>query len=79
MKYTIESTETGCVETIELNDGSKYTKKHTRMSYGSRCEDSEFAEQMDNDGICDEIIDKVYDTFDGFLASSFMDIAELEG
>ncbi len=45
----------------------------------SRCEDKDFSEQMENDGICDEILDKVYDTFDSFLASNFMDIAELEG
>lgn len=80
MKYTIKSTENGCLETIELQDGRKYTKKHTRTSFGSRCEDKEFWEQMQDNGIRDdEMLDKVYETFDGFVASSFMDIAELEG
>lgn len=79
MKYTIESTENGCIETIELNDGSKYTKKHTKKSFGSRCEDKEFWEQMQDNKIRDdEFLDKVYDTFDAFIASNFMDIAEIE-
>ena len=78
MKYTMESTKTGCVETIELQDGRKYTKKHTRTLFGSRCEDKEFWEQMQDNGIRDdEFLDKVYDTFDDFSASHFMDIAEI--
>lgn len=78
MKYTIESTETGCVETIELKDGKTYTRKHTKMIWGSECKDGDFADMMAQDGVCDEMLDKVYDTFDSFLASNFMDIAELE-
>ena len=79
MKYTIESTEKGCIETIELDDGRQYTREHTRTSFGSKCEDLDFSEQMDNNGIADdEFLDKVYDTFDSFLASNFMDMAELE-
>lgn len=33
---------------------------------------------MEKNGICDEMVNKVYDTFDGFIASDFMDIAELD-
>lgn len=78
MKYTIETTENGCIETIELHNGNKYTKRHVRTSFGSTCEDLEFFEQMEEDGIRDdEFLDKVYDTFDGFLASSFMDIDKM--
>lgn len=33
---------------------------------------------MEADGICDEITEKVYDMFDGFLACEFMSIAELD-
>ena len=38
MKYTIESTEKGCIETIELDDGRQYTREHTRTSFGSKCD-----------------------------------------
>ena len=78
MKFTIETTNDGCMETLELHDGSKYTKRHIKTSFGSQCEDLAFADQMVLDGICEEIVDKVYDVFDGFLPSEFMDIAELE-
>lgn len=60
MKCTIETTENGCIENITFNDGTQYSKRHTKM-----------------DGISEEILDKVYDLFDAFLASEFMDIAEL--
>lgn len=30
---------------------------------------------MSKDGICEEMLDKIYDTFNGFLADDFMDIA----
>lgn len=78
MKYAIETTETGCVETITFNDGSTFTKRHTRTDFGSKAEDDEFCEQMERDGICEEILDQVYDLFDGFFASNFMSIAELD-
>jgi hypothetical protein len=33
---------------------------------------------MENDGVCDdEFLDKIYETFDGFLALDFMGIAKL--
>ena len=79
MKYTIESTETGCVETIEMKNGKTYTRTHERMPWGSQCKDKDFSEQMEQDGVCDEMLNNVYDTFDSFLASNFMDIARLEG
>ena len=78
MKYVIETTNDGCIETIELHDGTKFVKRHTKTGYGAKSEDEEFADQMEKNGICDEMVNKVYDTFDGFIASDFMDIAELD-
>ena len=78
MKYTIETTETGCLETIELHDGSKYTKRSERTKYGARSIDDELSDQMEADGICGEIVEKVYDLFDGFGALDFMKIAEMD-
>lgn len=78
MKYIIESTDNGCVEIIEFDDGSKYIKEHITTDYGSRQLTDNFYEQMEKDGICEEILDKVCDVFDGFLASNFLDIAKFE-
>lgn len=77
MRYTIETTENGCQETIMMDDGKTYTKRHRKTSYGSLCRDEEFCEQMENDGYCKEMLEKIYDTFDSLLASEFMDIAKL--
>lgn len=30
MKYVIETTNDGCIETIELHDGTKFVKRHTK-------------------------------------------------
>lgn len=77
MKYTIETTEDGCRETIVMNNGNTYTKRHRKTFYGSECKDEEFCNQMENDGYCEEMLEKIYDVFDSFLASEFMDIAKL--
>lgn len=78
IKYMIEKTENGCVETVIFSDGRQYSKRHTKYECSSTIEDDEFHEQMERDGICEEILRKVYDLFDGFFASDFMDIAELD-
>lgn len=78
MKYVIETTEMGCVETITFNDGSTFSKRHTKTGVGLKPEDDEFYEQMKRDGICEEILDQAYDLFDGFFVSDFMSIAELD-
>jgi hypothetical protein len=77
MKYTIETTKDGCIEVLEFHDGSKYMKKHIKTPYGSKCEDKDFSDQMEADGICEEILERV-SVFDSFLASEFLDIAELD-
>lgn len=78
MKYIIETTETGCVETLELNDGRKYVKRHTRTALGLRGEDQDFAVQMKEDGISDELLEAVDENFDGFLAIYFVEMSELD-
>lgn len=77
MRYTIEATENGCQETIMMDDGRTYTKRHRKTFYGSECQDKEFCDQMENGGYCEEMLEKIYDTFDSFLASEFMDIDKL--
>lgn len=76
MKYTIETTNSGCVETLELSDGSKYEKRYTRIQGGCQCESEDFADQMEADGINEEMVERVYDAFDSFLALDFLILAE---
>lgn len=78
MKYMLETTEDGCIEILELHDGSKYIKNHIKKPYGSQCQNKDLWEQMEEDGICEEITEKVWDCLDGFLPMNFMDIAELD-
>ena len=79
MKYVIETTESGCMETITLSSGNQYSKRHVRSEHGGLItRDDDFYEQMERDGVDEEILDKVCDLFDGFFASHFMDIAELD-
>lgn len=77
MRYTIETTENGCQETIVMDNGKTYTKSHKKTFYGHECLDEEFYDQMEKDGFCEEMLEKISDTFDSFLASEFMDIAKL--
>ena len=77
MRYTIVTTENGCQETIMMDDGRTYTKRNRKTFYGSECQDKEFCDQMENGGYCEEMLEKIYDTFDSFLASEFMDIDKL--
>lgn len=77
MKYTVETTETGCVETLELDDGKKYTKRSTRTSTGVKHDDDDFYYQLSGDGITDDgILDAVNDLLDGFFAIDFVEMAE---
>ena len=78
MKYVIETTENGCIETLEFSDGSKFARRNERTDCGCKALDDDFAEQLEENGFCEEILDKVYDLFDGFIALEFLELAELD-
>lgn len=78
MKYTVETTEYGCIETLEFSDGSKFTRRSERNDFGCTFLDDDFSEQLGEAGFCEEVIDKVYDLFDNFMSLSFLEIAELD-
>ena len=46
MRYTIEATENSCTEILELRNGKKYIRKHSRTPYGSICNDAMFDDQF---------------------------------
>lgn len=80
MKYSVETTENGYVETLEVR-GRKYMKRWTETDLGSSCTDAEFYEQLEADGVCDEeFLDMVCDEIDNdFFAGDLYDISKLEG
>lgn len=80
MKYTIETTETGCKETLSFTD-SVYgevtlERNHVTKNYGeSSCTDKSFAEAMREMDICEELVEQVDDCLDQFFPHEFMMLA----
>lgn len=66
-----------CGTKEQLHDGRKYTKHSVKTEYGSKASDYNFSNQMEADGICEEIFEKVEELFDSFFADDFMEIAEM--
>ena len=51
MKYAIEITDDGCVETLEFPNGEKFTKRSKRTNFGCQSIDDDFSEQMERGDI----------------------------
>lgn len=76
MKYTIEQTDDGCIETLELA-GEVYIKNHEGDGSRTSTSDKDFWEQMETNGLPEDVLDKVYDTFDSKnMAIGFLSIAD---
>lgn len=75
MKYMIEETENGCIETLEFSDGRKFTKESFLMPWGCESHDPDFAEQLEESGFDDDTVERVWNLFDGFGALDFLSIA----
>lgn len=78
MKYIIETTENGCVETLEFANGSKFTRRSDKTECGCKSLDDDFADQLEEEGFCGEVVDKVYDLLDGFFTLEFLELAEFD-
>ena len=78
MRYTIEATENSSTEILELRNGKKYIRKHSRTPYGSICNDAMFEDQLEADGVDSEIIDGAYDLFGGAMSLDFMNMAKFD-
>lgn len=65
MKYTIETTEDGWVETLEIS-GQTYSKNWKRRSNGYyQCEDGDFTDRMITDGYApDYLEEELYSVLD---------------
>lgn len=79
MRYTVKTHGCGYTEYLEFR-GKTYKKEHFGESSHVSCEDKEFWEQMEAEGIKDEkLLDKVYETFDNsFFGFNTLGIADME-
>lgn len=64
MKYSVETTENGYVETLEIN-GGVYHKSWTFTETGEECEDEDFYDQISAAGEKNSVLlDNVYEVID---------------
>lgn len=75
MKYSIETTESGAIEKLEIG-GKEYIKKHTRHPGSMTCESKEFCEQLENAGLDEDVSEKIFEVFDGACSMLAFDIVE---
>ena len=77
MRYAIEITDDGCVETLEFPNGEKFTKRSKRTNFGCQSIDDDFSEQMERGGYSEDVLDAVYNLFDGFNSLDFLELDDL--
>lgn len=78
MKYTVETAKNGVNETLEVN-GTIYKKVWVRRKNGLlECSQKDFRAQMEEDGYSGELVAKVDEIFDGFLADAVDEIKEIQ-
>ena len=77
MKYSVETTKNGYVETLEVN-GKEYKKTWCEYGLGKKPSDKDFCEQLEQDGFDNEVfLDEVYDEIDvSLFAYNFKDIEQ---
>lgn len=77
MKYTIETSDGICTESLEFPNGDEFVKRSERTAYGSCDIDDSFSEQLERAGYSDEIINEIGELFDGALSLDFLQLDEL--
>lgn len=76
MKYSIETTEKGCIERLEIA-GKKLELETIRTDFGSRRLGKCFTDQLEEMGFDDETVEKVDDTFNSFMTLHFIQLQEM--
>lgn len=77
MKYSIATTQDGCVETLEIN-GKEYRRKWISACDGIISKNKAFGEQLRDDGITDgTVLDKVAGAFGTLIPSEFVSISKI--
>lgn len=77
MKYCIETTDNGCIETLEMSENEKFQKRTIRTDYGCESLDPDFSDQLEEAGYCERIAENVYDLYDGIGSFDFLGLAEM--
>ncbi len=77
MKYCIETTDNGCIETLEMSENEKFQKESTKTEYGCKSLDPDFVDQLRMAGYCEEIVEEVDRMYDGLGSFDFLELAEL--
>lgn len=76
MKYTIETTDTGCIETLETNNGT-FSTEWKEIGFG-RCQSQgeTLVDQMEAAGFDDDALDVVDELYDGNYELDFIRLAK---
>lgn len=77
MKYSVDIENGIAKETLVFN-GKEYVRTTEKTFYGSTSNDADFSEQMEDEGLPDEVLDEINDRLDGFLVDNLLTIAESE-
>lgn len=76
MKYTIETTDTGCIETLETNNGT-FSTEWKKIGFGQYQSQGEtLVDQMEAAGFDDDALDVAYELHDGSYELDFMRLAK---
>ena len=76
MKYMIETTEDGCVQTLEFDNGEIYTSKAKRTVFGYEITPN-FSSQLAEKDYCEEVVEAVDDLLDGTRFLEFIELANM--
>lgn len=76
MKYCIETTDNGCIETLEIGK-EKFQQESIKIKGGCQALRKSLADQLEEAGYCEEIVEKVDEMYDGFEDLNFLQLAEL--
>ena len=78
MKYSVEIENGTAKETLVFN-GKVYVRTSKKTDYGAVTDDMDFCEQMENEGLSDDVLDQINEALDGFFVGDLIYIAESEG
>ena len=76
MKYTIETTDTGCIETLETNNVT-FSTEWKKIGFGQYQSQGEtLVDQMEAAGFDDDVLDVVDELYDANYELDFMRLAK---
>ena len=76
MKYCIETTDKGCIETLEIGE-DKFQRESIKIKGGCQALGKSLADQLEEAGYCEEIVEKADEMYGGFEDLDFLQLAEL--